>query len=337
MDDGLRLSVTSATLKPGESLRIEAAAAAVVTWASSDPAVVAVSPDGVLAARKTGEAEVTARSNGKSGKVKVEVASPPPTEPAPAPTDPAPGSTLVYAHDFDDGTIGTFGQWGGYTPQPASVVADPTGSGRGSVARIVYERDPASGGSPDVNAGLYAKVNPAGGHAGGVGFGERIYVAGDFYLPRYGSTAPAQAQYDLRKLFYIKFGDPNSRSGHIVVNAYGRADRSGVDLGLASGLYGSSHYLQDYGLGSIGFDRWHRVEVEIVANHRGMSDGIVRMWFNGQLVRERTGVLLFSPSPSEATDFIYEYGIGNQEQWQASDVMKNYRLWDNIEFWTARP
>lgn len=85
------------------------------------------------------------------------------------------------------------------------------------------------------------------------------------------------------------------------------------------------------------FDRWHRFEIEIVANHKGMADGSVRVWFNGQLVKERTGVLLFSASPDPASDFIYEYGIGNQEQWQATDVMKDYRLWDNIQFRTARP
>jgi hypothetical protein len=252
-------------------------------------------------------------------------------------TQPNPASVLVYAHGFEDGTLGTFGQWGGYTPKPVSVVADPTGSGRGKVARVVYERDAASGGPPDVNGGLYARINPAGGHPGGIGFGERIYVAGDVYLPRYQNTAPAQGQFDLRKLLYIKFGDPDRRSGHIVLNAFGRADKSGLDLGLASGLYGSSHYAQDYGLGALAFDRWHRVEVEIVANHRDVADGIVRVWFNGRLVKERTGVLLFSPSPNEASDFIYEYGIGNQEQWQPGDTMKNYRLWDNIEFRTGRP
>ncbi len=94
-----------------------------------------------------------------------------------------------------------------------SVIADPTGSGRGSVAKIVYERDPAAGGSRDVNGGMYAHPNPPGGHPEGVGSGDRIYFQGDFYIPSYSAsntpTRPAQVQ---RKLAYLKFGSPAVRS-----------------------------------------------------------------------------------------------------------------------------
>ena len=262
--------------------------------------------------------------------------------PPPANGEPSPpvASTLVYAHNFNDGTIGAFGQWGGYTPKPVSVIADPTGSGRGSVAKVVYERDPAGGGSADVNGGMYYRANPAGGHPGGVGFGERIYMAGDFYLPRYPHTAPAQAQFEQRKLIYIKFGDPNNRSGHVVVNLWGRADKSGMDLSLSSGRAesgpsGPSEWA--YNLAPVAFGQWHRVEVEILANHKDTADGTIRVWFNGKLVKERTNIVLFSPSGNPDSDFIYEYGIGNQEQWSPGDVMKDYRFWDNIEFRTARP
>jgi hypothetical protein len=49
--------------------------------------------------------------------------------------------------------------------------------------------------------------------------------------------------------------------------------------------------------------------------------------------------MVFSDSPSPATDFVYEWGIGNQEQWGADEKlpMKDYRIWDNIEFRTRRP
>jgi hypothetical protein len=361
MDEALRLSVTSATLKSGESLRIEAAAAGAVSWESSNPEVVAVSATGVVMARKEGEAEVIARAKGKRGKAKVKVdgkpedpttedpttedpttedPTPAPTDPAPTPTQPTAGSTLLYRHDFDDGTIGSFGQWGGHTPKPVSVIADPTGTGRGKVARVDYMFDPASGGSHDSNGGMYYRANPAGGHPGGVGFGERIYLAGDFYLPRYPHTAPAQAQFEQRKLIYIKFGDPNNRSGHVVVNLWGRADKSGMDLSLSSGRAesgpsGPSEWA--YNLAPVAFGQWHRVEVEILANHKDTADGTIRVWFNGKLVKERTNIVLFSPSGNPDSDFIYEYGIGNQEQWGLNDTMKSYRLWDNIEFRTARP
>jgi uncharacterized protein YjdB len=296
-----------------------------VTWATSNPAVATVSATGLVTGVSGGVATITATSEGKSGTAQVTVSAP------------SVGSTLVYAHNFNDGTIGAFGQWGGYTPQPVSVIADPTGSGRGNVAKVVYERDPAGGGSADVNGGMYYRANPAGGHPSGVGFGERIYVAADFYLPRYPGTAPAQAQYEQRKLVYIKFGDPNNRSGNVIINAWGRADKSGMDLSLVSGTWASASREDAYGLNALDFDRWHRVELEIVVNHRGVADGSVRLWHNGRLVKERTGMIVFDPSPAETSDFIYEYGIGNQEQWGVNDTMKDYRLWDNIEFRTARP
>ncbi|HEV2735378.1 MAG TPA: hypothetical protein VGV85_11110 [Longimicrobiaceae bacterium] len=252
-------------------------------------------------------------------------------------TGPDAGSALVYGHDFNDGTIGSFGQWGGNTPRPVSVIADPTGSGRGKVARVDYVYDPATGGSHDANGGLYYRANPAGGHASGVGFGERIYVAGDFYLPRYPYTAPAQAQYDQRKLIYVKFGDPGNLSGHVTIKPWGRADKSGMDLAITSGSVGAGTLETVYGLAPVAFNQWHRLEMEILVNHRGAADGIMRVWLNGRLVKERTNVLLFGASPSAASDFIFEYGIGNQEQWTPSDVMKDYRLWDNVQFRTARP
>lgn len=359
MDEALRLSVTSATLEPGESLRIEATAAGTVSWESSDPQVVAVSATGVVVARREGEAEIIARAKGKRGKAKVRVdgtpedpatgdptpapADPesPPTDPAPTPADPSPtptqptaASMLLYGHDFDDGTIGSFGQWGGHTPKPVSVIADPTGAGRGKVARVDYMYDPASGGSHDSNAGLYYRANPAGGHPGGVGFGERIYLAGDFYLPRYPHTAPAQAQFEQRKLIYVKFGNPDSRTGDLAIITWGRADKGGMDLSLVSGRNEGRE--QAYQLAPVAFDKWHRLELELVANHKDASDGSIRVWLNGRLVKERKNVVLFSPSGNADSDFIYEYGIGNQEQWSPGDVMKNYRFWDNIEFRTAR-
>ncbi|HEX8274364.1 MAG TPA: Ig-like domain-containing protein, partial [Longimicrobiaceae bacterium] len=112
-----------------------------VAWASSNPAVATVSATGLVTGVAGGTATITATSEGKSGTAAVTVS---------APAAPV-GSTVVYAHNFNDGTIGAFGQWGGYTPKPVSIIADPTGSGRGSVAKVVYERDSAGGGSVDVN------------------------------------------------------------------------------------------------------------------------------------------------------------------------------------------
>ena len=254
------------------------------------------------------------------------------------PSRPAGNSVRVLGHDFDDGTIGAFGQWGGYTPRPVSIVADPTGSGRGKVARVVYERDPAGGGSVDVNGGMYIRPNPPGGHPDGVGFGDSIYFRADLWMPRYPGGRPNRPQVDQRKLLYIKFGEPSNRSSSLVLNSWGRTDGSGLDLALVSErTLGDAEV--NYGLGPINWETWHKLEMQLIVNHKGASDGIVRVWLDGRLVKERRGVVIFDPSASPATDFIYEWGVGNQEQWAPDErlPMKDYRLWDNIEFRTGRP
>jgi hypothetical protein len=349
MDDPLSLSVTSATLEPGQSLKIEATAAGAVQWESSDPSVVEVSPTGVVAAHREGDAQITAHSSGKVAQAKVKVkkqpTSPDPTDPEPTPIEPAPtpaepavGSNLVYGHDFDDGTTGELGQWGGYTARPVSVIADPTGSGRGGVAKVAYERDPSGGGSVDVNGGMYFRPNPAGGHPSGVGFGDSIYFRADLWFPRYPGGRPDRPHVDQRKLLYLKFGESSNRSSSLVLNSWGRTDGSGLDLALVSERTAGDAE-SNYGLGGIGWETWHRIEMQLIVNHRGVADGVVRVWLDGRLVKERRGVVIFDPSASTATDYIYEWGIGNQEQWSADEKvpMKDFRMWDNVEFRTGRP
>ncbi|HEU0076760.1 MAG TPA: Ig-like domain-containing protein [Longimicrobiaceae bacterium] len=341
MDDVLTLSVTSATLTPGESLEIRASATAQVAWQSSDPSVAAVSGTGVVAALREGQAEITAISSGKKARATVKVTAPTATStPTPVPTPtPEAGSSLIYGHDFNDGTLGRFVQWGGYTPQPVSVVADPTGSGRGSVARVVYERDPAAGGPVDVNGGLYMRPNPAGGHPDGVGFGDSIYFRGDLWIPRYPGARPLRPQHDQRKLLYLKFGDPGRRSSGIFLVAWGRVDGSGMDLWLVNEHNVSNLAIPVYGVGSLSWDTWHRIELQVVANRRGAADGALRLWIDGRATHLGEGVALFEPSESASSDFISEWGIGNQEQWGPDETvaMKDYRLWDSLEFRTGRP
>jgi hypothetical protein len=185
---------------------------------------------------------------------------------------------------------------------------------------------------------MYYRPNPAGGHPSGVGFGDTIYFRADLWLPRYPGGKPARPQYDQRKLLYLKFGDPAARTGAIIINSWGRPDGSGLDLALGTESSAAPSEV-DYGLGALNWETWNRIEMLVIANRRGAADGVVQLWLNGRLVKERRNALLFSPSPSTATDFIYEWGIGNQEQWAADETlaMKDYRLWDNIEFWPRRP
>lgn len=256
-----------------------------------------------------------------------------------------PVDTLVYEHNFNDGTIGVFTQWGGYTPQPVTVIDDPTGSGRGKVAKIVYERDPAGGGSRDVNGGLYVHPNPVGGHPEGVGFGDRIYFQGDFYIPSYSAgNTPSQLTQVQRKLTYLKFGTPALRTGGLFPVLWERADGSGMYLSLVIENNVTGVPTNADGLAVVTKNSWYRLGLELVVNHQGVADGAVRLWLkqggeSDVLIYERIGFEVFVPGLAGTAAFIYEWGIGNQEQWGETDpvAMKDYRLWDNIEFHTQRP
>ena len=345
MDEVLTLSVTSATLTPGESLEIRATATGQVTWRSSDPSVAAVSSQGVVAALREGEAEITASSTTRSARAKVKVGgtltdpTPTPTPaPSPTPTPTPVGSTLVYGHDFDDGTLGQFGQWGDHVARPASVVDDPTGSGHGKVVRVDYVHNPASDASHDVNHSIFYNPNPPGGDPVSMSWGERVYWRGDLWLPEYPGGRPAHPEYDMRKLLYPKFGNPDTgRWSAFVVGLWGRADGSGMDLSLSSGRSENNGYEMKYGIAPISWRTWNTLEVEFQINSRGKADGWIKIWVNGVLRYERTNLLLFSAQADPSTERIFEFPVGNQEQWESKEKMGDYRLWDNIQFRTSRP
>jgi len=145
MDEVLTLSVTSAMLNPGESLEIRATATGQVTWQSSDPSVAAVSSQGVVAALREGEAEITAASGHVTGRAKVKVGgtlSDPgtPTQPTPTPTPtptpaPTPTGTAAFQDGFEAGAPsaaqGGYG-WTGYrsaSGEGVSVSRDVARSG----------------------------------------------------------------------------------------------------------------------------------------------------------------------------------------------------------------
>ncbi len=215
-----------------------------------------------------------------------------------------------------------------------SVLADPTGSGRGSVAKIVYERDPAGGGSRDVNGGMYAHPNPAGGHPEGVGFGDRVYFQGDFYIPSYpASNTPTRPVAGPAEADLPEVREPGGPFGRAVPVLWGRGDGSGMDLSLVTENNVTAMQTNADGLAFVRWNTWYRMGLEMIVNHQGVADGTIRLWLDGALIYEARNVEIFVAGSNGAAAFIYEWGVGNQEQWAENEtvVMKDYRLWDNVE------
>ncbi len=322
MDEALRLSVTSATLEPGESLRIQATASVPVTWESSDPQVVAVSPTGVVEARKEGDAEITARASGRIAQAKVKVTrpttSPTPTEPAPTPTEPAPTptpstGTLAFQDGFESGTVaasqGGYG-WLGYraaSGEGVSVSRDVARSG-GYSMKFTYagDADLCADGSaeqrftlgenlPEVWMEYYVYL-PSGTDGKGAKFVHRKPVCAAESDPN-GTVS--------NNKFFALWGtsyDVRAGSGGVKVAAeYRRTSKAGEG---DSYLYGTwctdtllcSDWGHPGGLWDPAFTdalrgRWVQVRIHAkVADSKAAANGMLQMWFDGALRIDMQGL-----------------------------------------------
>ncbi|HEV2146410.1 MAG TPA: Ig-like domain-containing protein [Longimicrobiaceae bacterium] len=344
-EDDLELSVTSAVLEPGESLqlRVVDAAAKTVRWSSSNPAVATVTTSGVVTAIDSGSALISATAGRADGTARVTVEE----EDAPAPPQVA-GGTLISGHDFNDGTWGPFPRPRRGNPADYSIVNDPTGSGRGKVARLHYHRDAASDPELDKNRAFKPSDHTRGlTGPDGQSFGDTGYFKGDVYIEK-GSMSGYLPQYDQRKLFYPKFGDwTNGGLRHDwSLILWGRKDGSGMDLLVVSGTRGSAGYPEyrkfDYGVAPVRWNTWHTVESEWRLNDVGQANARLRVWLDGRLVYERTNFMMVAPHPTNprAYYYLYEVEVGDQQQGNTSSsqsLFNSYRFWDNIQFRTARP
>ncbi len=261
------------------------------------------------------------------------------------PGSPATGATLLYGHNFDDNTLGDFSQWGGYTPEPASVIDDPTGSGRGKVCKIVYVRPASSSGSRDVNSIIGYSPKIPGGHSRGPTWGDRIYWRGDLWFPNYPGGVPQSPSGDQRKLLHTMFGHHDRRTSSLILICWGRADASGWDLNITHEKKAGEPDNPEsyYGLGFIPHGSWQSLEFEIKLNTQGNSDGEYRLWQNGVLRYTMQNKQIYYPvnPPDDPAIYnsLYTMQTGSQEQWDIGEPvdMNDYRLWDNIQFWTRRP
>jgi hypothetical protein len=266
-------------------------------------------------------------------------------QPPPPPPPPPGDAVLIAGTDFNNGLIAPFTQWGGYTAQPVTVVDDFTGSGRGKIAKVAYERLASSPGGRDVNGGLYIpQSNPV----IGTTFGQTVYLEHDFWLPNYPNGVPQQPAQDQRKLWYTKGGgdDPNDGEPTTVRTAgfypvlWGRPDASGMDMWWINEdnvTYGDPFIV--YGVASFAWETWYKIGVEYKLNQIGVADGRVRIWINDQLKMDLPNFEWFKGGVVGAAAYIYEWGIGNQEQWNIGEPvdMKDFRCFDRIAFYDKAP
>lgn len=258
-----------------------------ITWESLHTAIVAVNSDGLLTASRSGTANVRAMANGLADTVAVTVTAPG--------TTPAPPADLIFSDDFESGTLSKWHD---------GVNADKH--------RVINDASRAAGGS------RYLEITYPGGGTGGwltrffmPGY-DSLYVSYDvqFESSWTGGTKLLNLRGSRTDDQWSSFGQSgacpdgsqwfatnvvllaNDNPGPIRFYTYFpgmQTESDGVTCwGRHSGM-GETNYT---GTSAISRGAWHRVEVFVKLNTPGQSNGVQRMWVDGQLRGEWSGLVL---------------------------------------------
>jgi hypothetical protein len=280
-----------------------------------------VSPSGSVDAISTGLAVIEARVAGVSARADLTVVA----------------GIDAASHDFNDGTIGPYINQAG---ADLDFISDPTGSGRGNVARFHYK-----GGGGDADASLEFRYPRS--------WSQPLYFKGEFYIP----VTDLGATSAIRKLLYwqphknfekytVDGGLATGRTvvllsaSDLIVDAtYNPASKTGKSSDdvrtvatLAKGLSGNT---------------WYRLEMyQQTESAVGRADGVLEIWLDGQLVFNRSNMTWSDPAwigsldngvPFDGSDIYFErFEVGDQVNWNEGGF-DEYRYWDNVQFSTQAP
>ena len=310
-----------------------------VSWASQDTGVAKVSADGAVTAVAAGSTVIQGKIAGKTGVAPLTVVGPP---------------NLAF-HDFNDGTRGPFSSFATATQQP-DFPDDPTGSGRGKVARIYYAPTLA-------NRSAEGYVNWRAHDVGKIRYGRTIWFKGEFFLPTNPLSDPNWRASDDRKILdwqgqsddgYTLGGARwfiNRSLDYNIANTYdvsllveARTTVNGVDQGATVA------YFAQFARNQVTYDTWHTLEVRMITNSAdGVHDGSIAFWLDNRTAMptfETPHTLYFineawAPNGLGGVPVVGSYFNDLRQGSQLTNLSPlalntEYRYWDNIAFSTTR-
>jgi hypothetical protein len=295
---------------------------ATVTWASLTPGVATVSASGAVTAVSEGPAVIKATVSGIAGTDSLVVVVPPNLA-----SQNFDGGSYAPYYNYWDPAVGGNGD--------VDVVGDPTGAGKGKVARMHYY-----GSNGDRNRHLLFQDH--------IDFGMTRYMRGEFYL----DVADLGDGLWGRKLMYFRPNEAGTK--------YGGAWR---EFAAVVGFQGNSLYATSFYVpagGSVVMRNaqiatgilprtWYTLEIQITMESSiGAGDGIFRVWLNNALIYSITDMELSDPAwvgipipggnatPYELVDcyLAYDY-VGDQVNLNNGSY-DEYRYWDNVAVSTKR-
>ena len=280
-----------------------------VAWSSQTPAVASVGASGLVSALMVGSATVVASAGGITGSSGITVPSvPPPPQPA-----------LLASADFETGSLtgtGFSNPWGSGLDFPT----DPTGSGKGRVARLSYS--PSSGGSME-RAIVY--VGPD------MRYNQTLWMRGYVYFPT--GPAPFNAAHN-RKLI-----DYQGRCARMTPHRLGSTGE--LKVSIVDCMNGSEQEVMDPSTGIfLASDAWHLIELRITTNSaENVRDGVLEIYMNGSVTptyRLASGLGWITEKGS-GPSFFNTFIVGFQLTINSGDpVYQEYRYWDKVAFANTR-
>jgi hypothetical protein len=281
------------------------------TWSSLSPSIATVSASGVITAVAAGAVTIQATISGTPGSTSLAVVD-------------------LASHNFEDGT------WGPYVhfePTDEDIVNDPTGAGRGKVARFHY-----AGTSQDRNRFLQYS------HA--LKPGAPMFFRGEFYLDvvdMHNGLWGRKLVYYQPHEDYVKYGGANTPTFYSIIGLQG--DALWVDNGNVP-QNGPVVDNQQIIFTSLAPRTWYTLESELAPETSlGAGNGVMRIWLDGALIYEATDLKWSDPvwvgqplngTPLSPDDVYFErVEVGSQVNLNAGSY-DEYRYWDNVAFSTKR-
>lgn len=223
---------------------------------------------------------------------------------------PPPATPDLVFSDFSSGVLSPFVTDGAGGTTSATVISDPTGSGRGKVVQFSYAD------SNDANRWIFPDSDP---------FPKtHLFFAADLYIPT--STPNFTNPAIQRKLIYCRT-EGNPIIAGIVISAWGNTLNYVLVNSVDQPLISTGQ--------TITTNTWHRLEYEVQMNTSpSLSNGIFRIWWDGTQLVNRTDARFYSQTLT-AAGYPYDYySIGYQVEDGAS--WTEVRYWDNVGFATTR-
>lgn len=297
-----------------------------VTWRSLNTSIATVTSDGQVTALAPGFVLIEGKVATVAGSSLITVN----TLATSLPVDGHTRQADMISASFDDGTLGGFGTWAG--DGKVSVIDDPTGAGRGKVAKLRY-----TGSDGDDNTTLVLKKK--------VGFGQSIFFRGEFYIP----VADLGSGAMQRKLIYFKQHEDWTRyptfGGNrfsTVVKLTGNALGFDVEYKPLGASAAEIDAVRTYGTIATGLKpmTWYTLEAQQTNESSiGAGNGVLRIWLDGTLVFEKTNMRFSDPAwtHNQSIDDIYwdTFMVGQQVNLFGASY-NEYRYWNDVAFSSQR-